>query len=260
MSVAAHAEEAAAVQLRLARTARYLSSDELGGRGVGTPGIGQAAEYIRQEFESFGLSTEVFDGQPWQPFTVTLSSELAEGATARLMLPASAPEAADADAADQAAGVSDDGQTEANADAAAKTEAEPEAASEIQAAGSTLGMVVGEDFNPLAIGGDGRFDMPLAFAGYGITAPEAEYDDYAGVDVAGKAVIILRHEPQQANPDSAFNGADHSRHAPFTQKLSNAVEHGAVAVVFVTDKYEIDTRLAQADQRIEAIKQRLAEL
>ncbi|MEM6331437.1 MAG: M28 family peptidase, partial [Planctomycetota bacterium] len=120
--------------------------------------------------------------------------------------------------------------------------------------------VVGEDFNPLAIGGDGRFDMPLAFAGYGITAPEADYDDYAGVDVAGKAVIILRHEPQQANPDSAFNGADHSRHAPFTQKLSNAVEHGAAAVVFVTDKYEIDTRLAQADQRIEAIKQRLAEL
>jgi outer membrane receptor protein involved in Fe transport len=35
-------------------------------------------------------------------------------------------------------------------------------------------------------------------AGYGITAPEYNYDDYAGLDVKGKIVLVLRHEPQEA--------------------------------------------------------------
>ncbi|MEO1106137.1 MAG: sodium/proton-translocating pyrophosphatase, partial [Pseudomonadota bacterium] len=45
---------------------------------------------------------------------------------------------------------------------------------------------------PLAIGGAGEFSLPIVFVGYGISAPEAEYDDYAGVDVSGKAVLMLR--------------------------------------------------------------------
>src|SRR5207247_11201167 len=38
---------------------------------------------------------------------------------------------------------------------------------------------------------------PVVFAGYGITAPELGYDDYAGIDAKGKIVLILNHEPQE---------------------------------------------------------------
>jgi len=56
---------------------------------------------------------------------------------------------------------------------------------------------VNEDYRPLAVSASGSLDAPLVFAGYGITAKKEGYDDYAGIDVKGKAVIVLRHEPQQ---------------------------------------------------------------
>jgi len=106
-------------------------------------------------------------------------------------------------------------------------------------------LTLGDDFTPLAMGGSGQFDLPLVFVGYGITAPEANYDDYAGIDVKDKAVVILRREPQQDNPHSAFNGTRNSDHAPFARKVSNAYEHGAAAVIFLTDEYDIGRRVAQ---------------
>ena len=123
------------------------------------------------------------------------------------------------------------------------------------------------DFAPLALGSSGTFDLPLVFVGYGITAKELDYDDYEGIDVEGKAVVVLRHEPQQDNPHSAFNGTDHSVYAPFARKLSNAYEHGAAAVVFVTDEHELRNRVARRQQRwtaaleeLQAERQRFAEI
>ena len=110
---------------------------------------------------------------------------------------------------------------------------------------------LGRDFNPLAIGGSSRFHLPLAFVGYGITGRNEQYDDYEQVDVKGKAVIILRHEPQQNNPHSAFNGDETSRHATFSSKVSNAYQHGAAAVIFVTDEVEIKLRVAAAERRLQ---------
>jgi hypothetical protein len=103
---------------------------------------------------------------------------------------------------------------------------------------------LGSDFHPLSIGGSAQFDLPLVFAGYGITATDQGYDDYAAVDVRGKAVIVLRHEPQQDNPHSVFNGTENSAHAPLVRKLSNAYEHGAAAVIFCTDEHDIRSRMA----------------
>ncbi len=72
---------------------------------------------------------------------------------------------------------------------------------------------------------------PLAFAGYGITAPEYGYDDYAGIDVRGKVVLVFDHEPQEADPRSIFNGTGHTRHATSRVKIENARRHGAVALI-----------------------------
>ena len=110
----------------------------------------------------------------------------------------------------------------------------------------TTKLELDKDFNPLAIGGTGQFQLPVVFVGYGITGRKEMYDDYENVDVKGKAVIVLRHEPQQKNPHSNFDGAEHSRHAFFNTKVSNAFQHGAAAVIFVTDATEIEDRVAAA--------------
>jgi hypothetical protein len=100
-------------------------------------------------------------------------------------------------------------------------------------------LVLGKDFTPLAIGGSGEFDLPLAFAGYGITAPAEKYDDYAPLDAAGgvkgTAVIVLRQEPQKDNPHGAFEGNQTSQHAALARKAANASEHEAGGLVFCND-------------------------
>jgi hypothetical protein len=76
---------------------------------------------------------------------------------------------------------------------------------------------------------------PLAFVGYGITAPEYGYDDYGGIDVRGKVVLMFDHEPQETDPASKFNGTGHTVHGARSTKLVNAQRHGAVAVLIASE-------------------------
>ncbi|OFV98624.1 MAG: hypothetical protein A3F68_09240 [Acidobacteria bacterium RIFCSPLOWO2_12_FULL_54_10] len=94
---------------------------------------------------------------------------------------------------------------------------------------------VTKDFTPLSFSASGSKTAPLAFAGYGITAPEYQYDDYAGIDVKGKAVIVLRHEPQEEDANSVFRGKETTRHAALVNKAVNARNHGAAAMILVND-------------------------
>lgn len=87
------------------------------------------------------------------------------------------------------------------------------------------------DFSSLMKTTTGTMTLPVVFVGYGITAPELNYDDYKGIRVAGKAVIILRHEPQKTDVNSPFDGAQASRYAPVYTKIQNAIAHGATAVI-----------------------------
>lgn len=73
----------------------------------------------------------------------------------------------------------------------------------------------------------------VVFAGYGITAPEYEYDDYKGLDVKGKAVLIFRYEPQEKDEDSAWNGKRNTQFSFFRAKLEEAEKRGAKALFFV---------------------------
>lgn len=206
VATAEAADEATSAERRLADAARYLASDELEGRGIGTKGIDQAADYIAGQFAQAGLKTRLLDDSPFQKLRVTATATL--GTNNRLAIQGPVPK---------------------EGGLPQRTELQLHA-----------------DFVPLSMSGSGKLDLPLAFVGYGITAPEAGYDDYAGIDVSGKAVIILRHEPQQADPRSAFNGTDDSEHAPLRRKASNAFQHGASAVVFVTDDHAIQSDLDRA--------------
>ena len=72
---------------------------------------------------------------------------------------------------------------------------------------------------------------PVVFAGYGITAPGLKYDDYSGVDVRGKVVLIFEHEPQEQDPRSIFNGTGLTLYSSVRLKVLNAQRHGALAVL-----------------------------
>ena len=76
---------------------------------------------------------------------------------------------------------------------------------------------------------------PLVFVGYGITAPEYGYDDYAGIDVKGKVVLMFDHEPQETDAKSVFNGTGHTVHSARSTKLVNAQQHGAVAALIASE-------------------------
>ncbi len=89
-------------------------------------------------------------------------------------------------------------------------------------------------FALLGLSSPGAFTAPVVFAGYGISAPEYGYDDYAGVDVRGKTVLLLRYEPQEHDPASVFDGREWSEYATFRYKIFNAARHGAAAVLLVT--------------------------
>jgi hypothetical protein len=89
-----------------------------------------------------------------------------------------------------------------------------------------------QDFVTVPFSARGSFDGGVVFAGYGITAPDLEWDDYAGIDVKGKAVVVFRHQPEEANPKSKFAG---TAHATFINKAINARNHGARAIIFITD-------------------------
>ena len=108
---------------------------------------------------------------------------------------------------------------------------------------------LGEQFSPLALGGQGKVEAPLSLLAMELLQPSTNYDDFAGVDVKGKVVIILRKEPQQDDPQSVFNGRQSSRYALFSAKVSNAYEHGAAAVLFVNDAVQLKQAAATAKRR-----------
>ncbi len=98
-----------------------------------------------------------------------------------------------------------------------------------------LGREIDVDFTPLPFSGGGAAAGNVVFGGYGISAPAYGWDDYAGLDVKGKIVLVFRHEPPALA--EAVTGSDqrYSRFAFFTEKTENAARHGAAAVLFVTD-------------------------
>jgi hypothetical protein len=76
---------------------------------------------------------------------------------------------------------------------------------------------------------------PVVFAGYGITALEYAYDDYATVNASGRIVLIFDHQPQEDSAASVFNGTGYTLHAGRAAKVLNARRHGGLAVLIATE-------------------------
>jgi hypothetical protein len=160
---------------------KYLASEELQGRGSGTPGADKAARYIADEFRKSGLKPAGEGGTFFQTFPVFTGVKLGE--RNRLIL---------------------------------------------KAGKVALTPKVERDFMPLSYSANGFANAPMVFAGYGISKPDLGYDDYAGIDVRGKVVLVLRHTP---------DGDEGGKFGPFAMlhyKTLTAREKGAAGILLLT--------------------------
>jgi hypothetical protein len=159
----------------------YLADDAREGRGIGTQGLDDAADYIAEQFKALGLEP-AFGESYFQPFEMGWGVELGPNnflTVGETVL-------------DTSAGIMPIG---------------------FSSADSVTGRIV--------------------FVGYGITAPEYEYDDYEDIDVEGAVVLVLRYEPGQFDTASVFDGVNYSTHSSLRSKASNAKHHGAAGLIIV---------------------------
>src|SRR5262249_35986020 len=149
---------------------KYLSRDEMKGRGNGSPELDKAADYIASQFRLWGLRPMGDNNTYFQSFQVTTGAEVGPN-------------------------------------------------NELQLNGSDLRL--NEDFVPILFSDTAQVDGPLVFAGYGITASELHYDDYQGIDVSGKIVVVMRQA------DEGGHTSHFTTHASLIDKAINAKQHGA---------------------------------
>jgi hypothetical protein len=206
---------------------KYLSSAELGGRLAGSPEGRQAAAHIAQAFRDAGLRPLGPDGSFFQEF---VRSRQTTDPASRLRIVAGRPEN----------GVSPLDVCSLGSDPIFR----PAGA----ASRPAIDLAPLKGFAAFPFSAAGQVKAEIVFVGYGITAPEERYDDYAGVDVRGKAVLVLRHEPLRAAATQAFAGRRDTPHSLFTAKALNAQQHGAAAVLLTSDPVnhpnETDTLIA----------------
>jgi Zn-dependent M28 family amino/carboxypeptidase len=75
-------------------------------------------------------------------------------------------------------------------------------------------------------------DAPIVYVGYGIEAPEYRWDDYKGVDVRGKVLLMLVNEPPSDDPNF-FKGRALTYYGRWTYKYEEAARKGAVGVILI---------------------------
>ncbi len=96
---------------------------------------------------------------------------------------------------------------------------------------------LGRDFTPLGYSANGKAESrQVVFVGYGISTDK--YDDYKGVDVKGKIVVMMRYSPDGDNPHSDF-----FEHASVWKKLTTAREKGAIGALIFTGERNGDDKL-----------------
>jgi hypothetical protein len=181
---------------RLIGHIKFLASDDLKGRASGSPELERAADYIAQQFKDIGLAPGGEDGTWFEPFELVAGLTVGEG---------------------NSLVVSD------------KTQ--------------SIRFTLGSTYYPLSTvpnespttASDREEKLPLVFAGYGLSAPDVRYDDYDGLDVNGKAVIIFSHEPQETDPNSPMNGNRPMPQTTVYKKAEAARNRGARLLLVVGD-------------------------
>jgi len=186
-----HAQTATSVEAqRILEHVRVLASDSCQGRGPGSSGIEKAAAYVMGQFQSIGVRP-AGRASFADPFTLTTGVKLSE------------PNAVSFAVIIERPGVPVE-----------------------QSRPVTVGWKLGVDYQPFGFSETGTAKGEVMFAGYGLST--SSYDDYAGVDVKGKIVIVLRGLPGWADKDESMRQLSSIR-----SKTTVARDKGALAVIFV---------------------------
>lgn len=175
---------------RIADHVRVLASDSCQGRGPGSSGIEKAASYVKAQFEVIGLK-HAGRASYGDPFTLTTGVKLTGSNAVSFSVIIERP------------GVPLD-----------------------QARPITVGWKLGADYQPFGFSESGSAKGDVVFAGYGLST--SSYDDYAGIDVKGKVIVVMRGLPGWAEKDETMRQLSSIR-----SKTTVARDKGALAVVFV---------------------------
>ncbi len=100
--------------------------------------------------------------------------------------------------------------------------------------GAKVALTLKDQFQPIRRGTNGEAAGSLVFIGYGISSEEDNYNDYAGIDVTGKVIVLIRREPQNRE-GGAFRGQETSSHSYIDRKLALVKQSKAAAVLFVNN-------------------------
>lgn len=172
----------------------YLASDKLEGRMTGTEALYLAADYIKNEFEGYGLKP-LFDGSYFQEFPFIKKLDLSSENSLEVFF--------------------NNGSSTKN-----------------------YKMRLNQDFIPLSFSDNLSANGQVVFAGYGISAADLNYDDYSGLDVKDKFVIVFRNHPDTKSPHSKFE-----QFASLRYKATNARDKGAKGIIFVNTSNKKDDEL-----------------
>jgi Zn-dependent M28 family amino/carboxypeptidase len=110
----------------------------------------------------------------------------------------------------------------------------PSTASIIPAQGAAVDLKLGDDYvvNNQTQTSSTDIDAPIVFVGYGIEAPEYKWDDFKGVDVRGKVVLVIVNEPPSKDP-KFFNGEAMTYYGRWMYKFEEAARKGAVGALII---------------------------
>jgi len=190
--------------LALQQIVKYLASDKLEGRRPGGEGNKLAAEFIATKFRESGLKPAVIGDavnskKSKKETTKNSASNSLEGYYNYFSLLNSVKS----------------GQA---------------SKAEINFGTTSKSLLLNKDFSIMSFSDSAILtNKEIVFAGYGINAPELQYNDYAGIDAKGKIAVIMRYAPGGNNPHNAF-----AKYASFISKVRTAKEFGVAGIIFVT--------------------------
>ena len=172
---------------KIRASVKYLSSNELEGRGTGQPGGDRAAEWIAAQFKKDGLKPAGENGTYFQNVPMVGIKTL----------PTSTFELLISDYNSQPLKLADEIVTD--------NQTQTESAD---------------------------VDAPIVFVGYGITAPEYQWDDYKGYDLKGKVALLFVNEPISTDP-KFFKADALTYYGRWTYKFEETARRGAVATLII---------------------------
>lgn len=109
----------------------------------------------------------------------------------------------------------------------------PENVLRVVSGAEEIELLPGSDFIPYTVSANAVAEGPLTFVGYGIRAPELDYDDLLGVDLTGRIAVVLESVPRDDVDEFLFNALSDVDYSSTAMKARNVAEAGAIGMLLI---------------------------